>query len=190
MTSYLRKYVTALASARDYVAQWSSEHVFADEELIVPFPTIARFNPEKRVWVVGIKAWVYLPFQTKSLSSYLPSLPTILTGKKVTDTTKKPADSNDDAENKQKKTIFNEDDENLATGERLSANREKVDLDKKETAAAASAANELAQKADTPSEEETSSDDAADDDDIYEDALGKDFRFIFISISYCFVQRR
>jgi hypothetical protein len=59
MTSYLRKYVTALASAKDYVAQWSSDHVFADEELIVPFPTLALFDPDKHVWCVHIKAWIY-----------------------------------------------------------------------------------------------------------------------------------
>lgn len=170
MTSYLRKYVTAIASARDYVAQWSSEHVYANEELIVPFPTIARFNPEKRAWIVNIKAWVYLPFQPKSLTSYLPSLPTILTGRKAADAAKKLAESSDDTEsNKTKKTVFNEEDENQITTEPQGATREKVDADKKQAAALANEENEKAKKADeTSGEEEGSS-----DDDIYQDALGK-----------------
>ena len=81
MTSYLRKYVTALASAKDYVAQWSSEHVYANEVLIVPFPTLAIFDPEKHTWTVQIKAWLYLPFEGKKLKSYLPSLPSLFAGK-------------------------------------------------------------------------------------------------------------
>ena len=82
MTSYLRKYVTAVASAKDYIAQWSSEHVFADEPLIIPFPTLAIFDAERRVWSVHIKAWVYLPFQSKPLTNYLPSLPNLWTSAK------------------------------------------------------------------------------------------------------------
>lgn len=81
MTSYLRKYVTALASAKDYVAQWSSEHVYANEVLIVPFPTLAIFDPEKQTWTVQIKAWLYLPFEGKKLKSYLPALPSLFAGK-------------------------------------------------------------------------------------------------------------
>ena len=80
MTSYLRKYVTALASAKDYVAQWSSDHVFSDEPLIVPFPTLAIYDPERKIWSICVKAWVYQPFQSKSLKSYLPSLPKFITG--------------------------------------------------------------------------------------------------------------
>ncbi|CAF0768844.1 unnamed protein product [Adineta ricciae] len=81
MTSYLKKYVTALASAKDYVAQWSSDHVYADEALIVPFPTLAIFDPTKHIWSVNIKAWLYLPFEGKKLKSYLPSLPSFITRK-------------------------------------------------------------------------------------------------------------
>jgi len=81
MASRLRKYITALASAKDYVAQWSADHVYADEALIVPFPTLAIFDPDRNVWSIHIKAWLYLPFEGKKLKSYLPSLPSFLTGK-------------------------------------------------------------------------------------------------------------
>src|SRR5689334_6054162 len=77
MTSYLRKYVTALASAKDYIAQWSADHVLADEALIVPFPTLATYDPDKRIWTVNIKAWIYVPFEGKKIKSYLPSLPSL-----------------------------------------------------------------------------------------------------------------
>ena len=86
MTSYLKKYVTAIASAKDYVAQWSSDHVYADEALIVPFPTLAIFDPTKDIWSVNIKAWLYLPFEGKKLKSYLPSLPSFIK-KKPNETT-------------------------------------------------------------------------------------------------------
>ncbi len=98
MTSYLRKYVTAFASAKDYVAQWSADHVYADEPLIVPFPTLAIFDPERCVWSIRIKAWLYLPFEGKKIKSYLPSFPSLpplprfLTGKTegtITDEEKK-----------------------------------------------------------------------------------------------------
>ena len=96
MTSYFKKYVTAFASAKDYVAQWSSDHVYADEALIVPFPTLAIFDPTKHVWSVNIKAWLYLPFEGKKLKSYLPSLPSFITKKPnettTEDTTKIDAD--------------------------------------------------------------------------------------------------
>lgn len=176
MTSYLRKYVTALASARDYVAQWSSDHVFADEELIVPFPTIARFDPEKHVWNVNIKAWVYLPFQPKSFTDYLPSLPTLFVGKKNEETTTKvSADSIEDGANKKEKTIFNEEDQlKTTTMESQPADREKVDQDKKDAAAAASEGNRQEKQKDALSESEIDS-----DDDIYEDALRK---YSFLSI--------
>jgi hypothetical protein len=81
MTSYIRKYVTALASAKDYVSQWSSDHVYADDALIVPFPTLAIFNPDKDNWSVHIKAWLYLPFEGKKIKSYIPSLRSFLPGK-------------------------------------------------------------------------------------------------------------
>lgn len=78
MTSYLRKYVTALASAKDYVAHWSADRVYVDEALIVPFPTLAIFDQKTKAWTVNIKAWLYLPFQSRSIKNYLP---TFLTGK-------------------------------------------------------------------------------------------------------------
>jgi hypothetical protein len=164
MTSYLRKYVTALASARDYIAHWSSEHIYADEELIIPFPTIARFNPDKHVWIVDIKAWVYLPFQTKSLTSYLPSLPSIFTGTKNAEIkADETTDSNND--NKTKKTIFNEQDQNK---ESPSTSNNKVEQEKKDTAAAVSEENHQIKKNDGSSNEASDS-----DDDMYEDALRK-----------------
>lgn len=164
MTSYLRKYVTALASARDYIAQWSSEHVFADEELIVPFPTIAIFNPDKHVWVVDIKAWVYLPFQPKSFTSYLPSLPSIFVGNKNAEIkTTETTDSNND--NKTKKTSCNEEDENKLT------TNDKVDQDKKDSAAAVNEENQQVKKNDESSNE------GSDSDDMYEDALRKNCFF-------------
>ena len=95
MTSRLRKYVTALASARDYVAQWSSDHIYADQALIVPFPTLAIFDPTTHVWSIQIKAWLYLPFEGRKLKSYLPSLPGFLTGK--TDETKPEETTNEDS---------------------------------------------------------------------------------------------
>ena len=59
MTSYLRKYVTALASTKDYTTQCSSDHVYTDEELIVPSPTLAMFDSDNHIGSVHIKAWIY-----------------------------------------------------------------------------------------------------------------------------------
>lgn len=149
MTSYLRKYVTALASAKDYVAQWSSDHVFADEPLVVPFPTLAIFDPVKHVWTVQIKAWVYLPFQSKSLTSYLPTLPNFLTGSKTAKPNEEVPPSN------------NEDQTKINTQPVKASADLKVDPEKKE-----------ATKTDDswiPSDDEETGD---VDDDIYEDALG------------------
>lgn len=166
MTSYLRKYVTALASAKDYVAQWSSDHVYADEELIVPFPTLALFDPKKHVWCVCIKAWIYLPFQNKSLTSYLPSLSSFMTGTKKEENIEKSVDEKDEIKTK-KKTIFNEDEQKQTTNESQSKDSNiKVDQDKKETAAKLSEENHEIKKKDGSSDEGTDS-----DDDIYEDAL-------------------
>ncbi|CAF2402093.1 unnamed protein product [Rotaria sp. Silwood2] len=81
MTSYIRKYVTALASAKSYVAQWSADHVYADKALIVPFPTLAIFDPKKQTWLIHIKAWLYFPFEGKKIKGYLSSLPNILASK-------------------------------------------------------------------------------------------------------------
>jgi len=156
MTSYLRKYVTALASAKDYIATWSSDHVYADEELIVPFPTIAVFNPDKHVWTVHIKAWVYLPFQSKSLTSYLPSLPSFLGGSSSNETKKDEefVDAHDGDPNKLK--------------ESKSTENVKVDADKKEAAAILKKENQEIKKTDESSDEASEP-----DDDIYEDALRK-----------------
>ena len=168
MTSYLRKYVTALASARDYVAQWSSDHVYADEELIVPFPTIARFDPHKRVWVVDIKAWVYLPFTDKSLTSYLPSLPSFFSGTKSAE--EKPNESTNSGDDK--KTNSNEENQSK---ESPSTSNDKVDQEKKDAAATTTPENPQAKKSDGSSNEASSD----SDDDIYEDALRKtDYFFI------------
>jgi len=73
MSHYLKKYVTAFASAKDYVTNWSADHFYADQALIVPFPTLARFDPNKQVWSVHIKAWLYLPFEGKKIKNYLSS---------------------------------------------------------------------------------------------------------------------
>ncbi|CAF0794734.1 unnamed protein product [Rotaria sp. Silwood1] len=98
MPSYLRKYVTALASAKSYVAQWSTQHVYADEALIVPFPTLAIFDREKQTWSINIKAWLYLPFEGKKIKGYLSSLPNILSSKtedKIDDSMNKDNKKND-----------------------------------------------------------------------------------------------
>jgi hypothetical protein len=180
MTSYLRKYVTALASARDYIAQWSSDHVFADEELIVPFPTLAIFHPDKHIWIVHIKAWIYLPFQTKSLTSYLPSLPSFMSGNKTNEiknkeNIEKSIRNSNDNDTKKKQTIFNEEDENKITNESQSTADVKVDKDKKETAAAASEENHKIKKKDGSSDEGSDS-----DDDLYEEALRKYFSLFYM----------
>lgn len=73
MSSYFRKYAKAINSARTFVSQWSSERVFAVQPLIVPFPTLAVFDPHENIWSIQIKAWVYFPFQNKSLKNSLPS---------------------------------------------------------------------------------------------------------------------
>ncbi|CAF0939602.1 unnamed protein product [Rotaria sp. Silwood1] len=169
MTSYLRKYVTALASAKDYIAQWSSDHVYADDELIVPFPTLAIFDPNKHIWSVHIKAWIYLPLQTKLLTSYLPSLPSFLTGSKTNKTKNKEnieESININDENKTKRTVFNEEDDNKIAKESQSTTDVKVDKDKKDAAAAANAENDQAK------DKDGSSDEGIDpDDDLYEEAL-------------------
>ncbi|CAF1479976.1 unnamed protein product [Rotaria magnacalcarata] len=82
MNSYLQKYIAALSSATDYIAQWSPDQVFADEEHIVPFPTLAIFDRNKQLWLVHVKAWVYLPMETKTFADYLSSLPSLLIGSK------------------------------------------------------------------------------------------------------------
>ncbi|CAF1251058.1 unnamed protein product [Rotaria sordida] len=186
MTSYLRKYVTALASAKDYVAQWSSDHVYADEELIVPFPTLAIFDPSKNIWSVHIKAWIYLPIQTKSLTSYLPSLPSFLTGNKSVEPKNEEKETNEEKttneekieesinindENKTDRTVFNENDENKVTKAFESGTNVKVDKDKKDAAASASKENDQTKKQDGSSDEGINS----DDDDLYEDALQGEF---------------
>jgi hypothetical protein len=65
--------VTAFASAKDYVTHWSADHFYADQALIVPFPTLATFDANKQVWSVHIKAWLYLPFEGKKIKNYLSS---------------------------------------------------------------------------------------------------------------------
>jgi hypothetical protein len=72
MVSYLKKYATAFLSAKNYIAQWSAERVYADEALIVPFPTLAIYDPDKDGWLIDIKAWLYLPFEGEKIKSYLP----------------------------------------------------------------------------------------------------------------------
>jgi hypothetical protein len=114
MASYLKKYVTALASAKDYVAQWSSDHVYADEALIVPFPTLAIFDPDKQVWAIHIKAWLYLPFEGKKLKSYLPSLPRFINRKNEEKTDES---INEDTEKKVTAAIANEDKNKESTDE-------------------------------------------------------------------------
>lgn len=119
MTSYLRKYITALAAAKDYIAQWSSEHLFADEELIVPFPTLAIFDPNKNIWFVRIKAWIYVPLQTNTLKTYLPTLPSFLTSNKNEKTNNKEdqneiiktSELNSDIKVDQEKTLEKSDDD-------------------------------------------------------------------------------
>ena len=169
MTSYIRKYVTALASARDYIAQWSSDHVYADEELIVPFPTLATYDTHRHRWSVHIKAWVYLPFQPKSISSYLPSLPSFLSGSEKKEGEDKQAneeksdkstDVADSDDNNKKKTVFNEDERSIDKSSK--GDKEKVDKEKKESAATASEDNHEAKK---------KNGDSDSDDDMYEDAL-------------------
>ena len=192
MTSYLRKYVTALASAKDYIAQWSSDHVYADEELIVPFPTIAIFDPDKHVWTVHIKAWIYLPFQPKSFTNILPSLPTSLPSlpsflggsKKDEDKTEEFVDAKDKP-NENEQTVFNDDDKNKLTKESGSTNDAKVDQDKKDAAAAVSKENNEVKKTDGSSGEASGS-----DDDMYEDALREYFYFYKFEIKNFSFRRR
>ncbi|CAF4845665.1 unnamed protein product [Rotaria socialis] len=78
MTSYLQKYIAALSSATDYISQWSPNQALADEEHIVPFPTLAIFDRNKQIWLVHVKAWIYLPIETKTLADYLSSLSSLL----------------------------------------------------------------------------------------------------------------
>jgi len=164
MTSYLRKYVTALASAKDYVAQWSSDHVFADEELIVPFPTLAIFEPDKHVWSIYINAWIYLPFQSKTITDYLPSLPSFLTGS-----------GNDKKETSEESIKSNDEDEHNQTKESTNVT---VDKDKKDAAATASKDDHKAKKKGEASDS---------DDDMYDDVLRTYFSSCFytnINIKY------
>lgn len=173
MTSYLRKYVTALASAKDYIAQWSSDHVYADEELIVPFPTLAIFNPDRHLWEIDIKAWVYLPFQPKPLTSYLPSLPSFLK-KKTSDDDDDESEKDkkaDEDEKKEKKTVFNEEDQSKIKAQVLSTSDITIDGDKKEIAAAVDKENHEAKKQNGSSDDEATD----SDDDIYEEALQDEF---------------
>jgi len=158
MTSYLRKYVTALASAKDYVAQWSSDHVFADEELIVPFPTLAIFEPDKHVWSIYINAWIYLPFQSKTITDYLPSLPSFLTGS-----------GNDKKETNEESIKSNDEDEHNQT----ESTNVTVDKDKKDAAATASKDDHKAKKKGEASDS---------DDDMYDDVLRTYFSFCFYTI--------
>lgn len=81
MTSQQRKYAAALISAKQFVSQWSAEHVYAQDALIVPFPTLAVYDPARQIWTVQIKAWLYLPFEGKKLKSYLPALTSYFSGK-------------------------------------------------------------------------------------------------------------
>lgn len=81
MASYVKKYVTAFKSAKDFVSQWSTDHMYADEALIVPFPTLAIFNPDTTLWSVHIKAWLYVPLEGKKIKSYLSSIPKSITGR-------------------------------------------------------------------------------------------------------------
>jgi hypothetical protein len=80
MASHLKKYAAGLLSAKDYVAQWSADRVYADEALIVPFPTLAIFDPERSVWSIQIRAWLYLPFEGKKIKSYFASIPSFFKG--------------------------------------------------------------------------------------------------------------
>ncbi|CAF0935447.1 unnamed protein product [Adineta steineri] len=173
MTSYIRKYVTAVASAKDYIAQWSSDHVYSDEELIVPFPTLAIYDPHKHAWTVHIKAWVYVPFQAKSLTSYLPSLPSFLGGSgnnkkenedKKVDKENVDESNNSNNENQKKKTIFNENE--YMKNKKSPSKDVKVNQDKKDAAAAVSKENHKLKKDDGASDS---------DDDLYENALREEF---------------
>lgn len=78
MASYLKKCATSLVLAKNYVAQWSADHLYSNEALIVPFPTIALFDPDRKIWSINVKAWVYLPFEGKKIKSYCSSLPNVV----------------------------------------------------------------------------------------------------------------
>ncbi|CAF4029947.1 unnamed protein product [Rotaria sp. Silwood1] len=86
MTTYLRKYVNSLASAKEYIAQWLSNHVLGNEELFISFPTLLMFDRKKHIYSVHIKARIFLILQTKSLTSYFSSLLSLLTGSKSDET--------------------------------------------------------------------------------------------------------
>ncbi|CAF2972434.1 unnamed protein product [Rotaria sp. Silwood2] len=85
MTKGMIDFIVLLASlltlTKDYMAQWAADYVYADEALIVPFPSLAIFDPDTNIWRIQITAWLYLPFESKKIKSYLSSLPTILSGK-------------------------------------------------------------------------------------------------------------
>ncbi|CAF1568982.1 unnamed protein product, partial [Didymodactylos carnosus] len=49
-------------------------HILADEALIVPFPTLAIYDNDKKSWSVIIKAWVYLPIEGKKLSTPITAI--------------------------------------------------------------------------------------------------------------------
>ncbi|CAF5135099.1 unnamed protein product [Rotaria sp. Silwood1] len=72
---------SAVALTKDYMVQWAANNVYADEALIVPFPSLAIFDPDTKLWHIHIKAWLYLPFEIQKFKNYLSSLPSILTGK-------------------------------------------------------------------------------------------------------------
>ncbi|CAF1028820.1 unnamed protein product [Adineta steineri] len=136
MTSYLKKYATAIISAKHYVAQWSTDHLYADQVLIVPFPTLAMYDSEKKIWSIHIKAWLYVPFQGKNLKSYLPSLPSFLRGK--TDETKKE--------------------------EAIDEDNKKVDTEKKQAAAIAIKENNKVKEEEPSDEEDENYEDALEDE--------------------------
>ena len=101
MTSRLKKYVTALTAARNYVTQWSADRVYADETLIVPFPTLAIYDPHRCVWLIDIKAWLYLPFDGKKIKGYFSSLPNKLFKKNDIAQSKDPNDDDNTKESDQ-----------------------------------------------------------------------------------------
>lgn len=74
MSTKWKKYVTALIAAKEYVTEWSAEQLYADEILVVPFPTLAIYDPEQSMWSVQVRAWLYAPFQNKKWKDYFKSL--------------------------------------------------------------------------------------------------------------------
>lgn len=74
MNTKWKKYIDGLVSAKEYVAQRSSERVDSNDVFIVPFPTLAIYDSIRDVWLAQVKAWVYVPFQNKNWKSYFDSL--------------------------------------------------------------------------------------------------------------------